>query len=144
MPQTSVVVVETALHDQDAVRFDFVDQSVLLGDAPRPPACEIVFEWFRFAVGQRDDAGPPEALVLPFDPLSLYLFEIRRVDISVHQATERSNGSAKLLRLAHPIGSATGMSRLLISAVGGRKLIVKTADSGFRIDVRQGLAMISS
>jgi hypothetical protein len=49
MPQTSAVVLETTLHDQDAVRFDFVNQSVLLGDAPRPPAFEIVFEWFWFA-----------------------------------------------------------------------------------------------
>jgi hypothetical protein len=48
----SVIVVEAALHDDQVVSIDFVNQPVLLGDSPGPPSIEIVPERFRFA-----DAG---------------------------------------------------------------------------------------
>ncbi len=39
-----MIVVEPALHNQEAFSFHPVDEAVLLGDPPRPPAFEIVLK----------------------------------------------------------------------------------------------------
>jgi hypothetical protein len=54
--------------------------------------------------------------ILPLPPRS----GLRRVNIPVHPAIEPSKSRAKLFKLAPSIDSATGMSRLLIFAAGGR------------------------
>ena len=60
----SVIVVEAALHDDQADSINFVNQPVLLGDSPGPPSLEIVPEWFRFAnAGKWIPQGIPDDFV---------------------------------------------------------------------------------
>jgi hypothetical protein len=40
----SIIVVESALHDDEAFAIDPVNEAMPLRDASRPPALEIVFE----------------------------------------------------------------------------------------------------
>ena len=47
--RSSIIVMEPTLHDQQAFAFDFVDESMLLGNSSRPPALEIVPERFGLA-----------------------------------------------------------------------------------------------
>ena len=45
----SIIVMESALHDEQAVSINFIDEPRLLGDSSRPPALEIVPERFGLA-----------------------------------------------------------------------------------------------
>ena len=45
----SIVVVEPALEDDQGLVLAAIDQSMLLGNAPRPPSLQVAAERFRFA-----------------------------------------------------------------------------------------------
>ena len=77
--QFSVIVVESALHDHEALAIHSIDESVLLGDSSRPPAFEIVFERLRFAYSGK---GIPQRITDDFiDPMKNFAIAFLPVEI---------------------------------------------------------------